>query len=395
MADLPETTLVFDGGCPDCGHREVALPPALPDVGDDFDWDVRDFDSLRRFMMEELAARFPERARWTPADLEVVLVEIFAYVLDQLSDTLDRVSAEAFLSTARRPESVRRLLKLIDHDAVELARDARLPPFDAPPVASDTRTDEERFDQRWLDNPAEMDAARQAGPRAIHDQRRMVTLGDHAATLEEHPLVLRAHAYEKWEGSWTTIHVAVIGHDRVKLDETGVTYPDDVWAEVEAFHRARDVRLLDRGSRPTLRSLLSFFVDDHRMCGREVVLEDAVEAGIQMALSIQVNVDYFQSEVRRAVESALGTGPGGYFEPATMDFGRDLYAGDLYATLMALDGVDNVCLNRFKRLGDRYPDRSEEGWIVFDGLEIAVCDNDRSQLDRGYFTLSFTGGRKG
>lgn len=395
MAELPETTLVFDGGCPDCGHREVSLPAALPDVDDDFDWDLRDFDSFRRFMMEELAARFPERTRWTPADMEVVLVELFAYVLDQLSDTLDRVSAEAFLSTARRPESVRRLLKLIDYDALELARDLDQPPFDAPPVTGDTRTDEQRFDQRWLDNPSEMDAARLAGPRAIRDQRRMVTLGDHSTTLEEHPLVLRAHAYEKWEGSWTTIHVAVIGRDRIKLDDAEVVYSDDVWAEVADFHAERDVRLLDRTSLPTLRSLLSFFVDDYRMCGREVVLEDAVEAGIQIALSIQVNVNYFQSEVRRAVESALGTGPGGFFAPETMDFGKDLYAGDLYATLMALDGVDNVCLNRWKRLGDRYPDRSEEGWIPFEGLEIAVCDNDRSHLDRGYYTLSFIGGRKG
>src|SRR5262249_32701696 len=80
----------------------------LPNVGDDFDWLTRDYDGFRLFMMEELAARMPERARWTPADLEVVLVEALAAVLDQLSDRADRVAAEAYLETARRPESVRR-----------------------------------------------------------------------------------------------------------------------------------------------------------------------------------------------------------------------------------------------------------------------------------------------
>ena len=75
MADSPPVELHFRGTCPDCGVREVRLPAALPGVGDDFDWLVRDYDGFRLFMLEELAARFPERRRWTPADLEVVLVD--------------------------------------------------------------------------------------------------------------------------------------------------------------------------------------------------------------------------------------------------------------------------------------------------------------------------------
>ena len=90
-------------------------------LGDDFDWLVRDYDSFRRFMLEELAARFPERTRWTPADMEVVLVEVLAAVLDQLSDMLDRVATESYLETARRPETVRRLLALIGFDAATAA----------------------------------------------------------------------------------------------------------------------------------------------------------------------------------------------------------------------------------------------------------------------------------
>jgi hypothetical protein len=91
----------------------VTLPGPLPGVGDDLDWKARDYDRIRIFMMEELAARFPERTRWTPADIEVVIVEVLAAALDQLSDMTDRVASEAYLETARRPESVRRLLKFI------------------------------------------------------------------------------------------------------------------------------------------------------------------------------------------------------------------------------------------------------------------------------------------
>jgi hypothetical protein len=131
------------------------------------------------------------------------------------------------------------------------------------------------------------------------------------------------------------------------------------------------------------------------MVGQEVVLERAVEVGIVLGLAIQVDPDYFQSELRRAVERALGTGPGGFFAPGRLRFGEDLWASDLYQVLMALDGVQNVCINRFKRLGDRYPDESASGRIALEGLEIAVCDNLPNRPQRGFYTLRLNGGRKG
>ena len=122
MAERPLPVLAFGGGCPDCGSREAALPAPLALAGDDFDWSARDHETIRIAMLEELAARFPDRRRWSPADLEVALVEAFAAVLDQLSDMLDRVTAEAALETARRPVSVRRLLALVGYDAVAAER---------------------------------------------------------------------------------------------------------------------------------------------------------------------------------------------------------------------------------------------------------------------------------
>jgi hypothetical protein len=398
MANDPAIELRYDGQCPDCGRRQVDLPDALPAVGDDFDWDQRDYDGFRLFMLQELMARFPERRRWTPADVEVALVEVLAFALDQLSDSLDRAAAEAYLETARRPESLRRLLNLVGYDVAGMAKRRRIAPFagigEAEAAAPLTPQDISRFDSWWLDHPEKMDQARLDGPRAIHEQHRMVTLDDFETRLEEHPLVLRAHAWERWDGSWSTVHVAVIPWERLDLD-AAADYSDDIWNETADFHAERDLFLPDRAGHPSVRGVLYPYLEDYRMVGQEVVLEGALEVGILMILSIQVDKDYFQSEVRHAVDRALGTGPGGFFEPGRLRFGEDLLASDVYQVLMALDGVENVCLNRFKRLGDRFPDQAASGRIVLEGLEIAVCDNDQAHPERGYYTLMLRGGRKG
>jgi hypothetical protein len=392
MADNPKTRLSFEGRCPDCAERQIDLPPPLPVVGDDFDWMVRDFDSFRRFMLEELAARFPERTRWTPADMEVVLLEVLAAVLDQLSDMADRVAAEAFLETARRPESVRRLLGLIGYDAATAAG-----LVDDSSDMENGETREEKLERLWRQNRVLMDMARQEGPRAIHTQRRMVTVEDYANRLKEHPLVLRAHAWSEWSGSWTTIRVAVVLWNDSLLDQDELDYPIELQGMVNNFHFKQGLWPLVWApeSPPTIRTALRFCLDAYRMLGQEVVLEDVLPVGIKMSLSIRVADNFFRSEVRHAVQDAMGTGPGGFFEPGRLGFGEDLFAGDIFQVVMSLDGVKNVCLNRFKRFGDHYPDQADTGQIVLEELEIAVCNNDPANPERGFYNLSLHGGRKG
>jgi hypothetical protein len=131
------------------------------------------------------------------------------------------------------------------------------------------------------------------------------------------------------------------------------------------------------------------------MLGQEVKLQNADLVGIELALSIRLRPNYFQAEVRRAVEEALGRGPTGFFHPGRLRFGEDLHVADIIQALMALDGVENVCVNRFKRLGLQFPDESARGVIVLRGLEIAVCDDDPVHPDRGFFRISLHGGRAG
>lgn len=397
MAETPEPKLQFRTGCPDCGERSVELPSSLPEIGDDFDWMVRDYDGFRLFMLEELIARFPERIRWTPADLEVVLVEVIASVLDQLSDMLDRVHAEAFLETARRPESVRRLLRWIGYDATRIAGFT-----DDPPGTQNGRTANEKLEQFWIENPLDMEQARAAGPRSIHTQHRMVTVDDYAERLEEHPIVERAHAWSRWSGSWMTMHVAVVNWNLMMLDETLplaslelAEQISDLQMKIDEFHQQHGLEPVDWSVNPTIRTVLRRYMEAYRMAGQEVWLQDAVPIGISMSIAIRVAEHFYRSEIRYAVREALGAGPTGLFRPGRLRFGEDLHASDIYQTLMELDGVDTVCLNRFKRIGKQFPDQSDTGRIPLHGLEIAVCDNEPSRPERGYYKLSMYGGRKG
>lgn len=396
MADNPSSHLHYRDGCPDCAERYVQLPQALPAAGDDFDWLQRDYDGFRLFMLQELAARFPERQRWTPADVEVALVEALAYLLDQLSDQLDRMSAETTLTTARRPDSVRGLLNLIGYDPLSIAKQLSQPPFHQPAVLGDTRTDEQRFDQHWLNNPHQQEAAKREGIRAIHQQRRLVTLQDYIHRLQEHPLVSRATAWSDWSGSWYSVRVAIIGLEGFTLDATGI----DFSRYREALDRYHAEGLLpaldwDHSQYFTLRSLLRHVIDQWRMLGQEVILQDAEPIGVMMSLSVQVADHYFQTEVRQAIQHRLSRNSGGFFEPGRLQFGEDLHASDIFQWVMSLDGVRNVCLNRFKRVGSQFADQSGDGLIALSELQMAVCDNNRQYPEKGYYYLTLHGGRQG
>lgn len=397
MAQTPVPALTFDGGCPDCGQLRVILPGRLPDIGDDVDWLQRDYDSFRLAMMEELAARFPERRKWTPADMEVVLVETLAVVLDQLSDMMDRVHAEAFLATARRPDSVWRLLSFIGYDPLE-SSELTFDPTDPVQVAAARAV----LLDSWLKYPARMEAAKLDGPRSIQRQRRMVTLADVTAQLEAHPLVLRAAARMRWTGSWHTLEVSCVTLRNTPLDRVADTIfgpgserTQTMRGEVDALHRANSLRPVVWGGDPTIRAILRVFIDAYRMAGQEVWLRDPVDVPILVDLTVLAKAGFYRSEVRQAVEEVLGTGLGGYFSPARLRFGEDLHASDLVAAVMALDGVEAVCLNRFKRLGNRYDDQSDGGRIVLEGTEIAICDNDPDEPGRGILRTRVSGGMAG
>lgn len=380
-------------GCGDCGERHVDLPAPLPDIGDDFDWDVRDYDGFRLFMLEELAARFPERGNWTPADMEVVLVETLSVVLDQLSDMQDRIQAEAFLETARRPDTVRRLLEMIGYKPLL--------------HAGSEAGDNQELERLWRYYPHLMEEAKRKGPESIHQQHRMVTEEDYRNQLLPHPLVLDVDAYSDWSGSWHSHFVVVRLINNLDLDQEltkgkiagDAVDPDDAFAlfeaELEAYYQDQEIARLPSVEGATSRTLLRDVIERQRMVGQEVLLQDATLVGIVLSLSLRIAGDYYRSEIQDAVHSALVDQTDGFFAPGYLQFGEDVVASDLIEVLMALAGVESVCINRLKRIGSIYADQSGSGRIVLEGHEVAVLEDDVTSPERGSLRLVLHGGKPG
>ena len=383
MAKLDPPELSFNRGCPDPGERQVTLPAPLPEIGDDFDWNLRDYDSFRDAMLEELQIRFPERRRWTTADLEVVLIEIFATALDQLSDTIDRVAAEAYLETARRPESVYNWLSFI---GLELENTQGM-----------TRSE---LLVHWQDNPHEMEVARHNGPSSIRTQKRMVSLTDYQDRLEEHPLVQRAQASYHWGGAWPVVWITVSLWNDMRLDDAVAQNGQPVVQSkqqraTEEFHAARGLLAPRWDDSETFEHLLRNYVEPYRSIGQEVFLIDVEPVGIDLGFRVLIGPNYFRSEVQREVHRVLGRGPGGFFEPGRLRFGEDLHIGDFYQVLMDLDGVVNVDVLLFKKVGNLHLNQAASGEILLAPSEIAVSDNDPQRRTRGILKLELIGGRRG
>lgn len=401
MAKAPTTRLEFAGGCPDCGMRVASLPWPLPVIEDDFDWDVRDYDSFRLFMMEELAHRFPERRRWTPADMEVVLVELLAAALDRMSHALDTVHRERFLDSARRPESVRRLLEQIGYDARDLISDDLLDRFFAPDGDAPTGRGE-RLERYWRSNPASMEEARIRGPLRISEQRRMVTVEDYRSTLEAHPLVARARCGATWTGSWYTLFASVLLAEGLELDGPlsegggGSTQPISTarWLQVEEFHRAQGLHLPTLVEAPSPRRILNELIERRRLIGSEVRLVAPVRVPIAFAMVVMARPTFFRSELERELREVFTVEEGGFFQPGRFGFGEDLFASDLIEAVVKVEGVEAACLNRFRRIDGRFGDQTDRGKIAIGEDEVVICENGLDPT-RGYFRIAVNGGAAG
>jgi hypothetical protein len=97
----------------DCAAECPDVPPSHP--APPIDYLARDFDSLRRLLLDRLTLTSPAWTERHEPDLGMAVVELLAFVGDQLSYQQDAVATEAYLDTARRRQSVRRHVRLIDY----------------------------------------------------------------------------------------------------------------------------------------------------------------------------------------------------------------------------------------------------------------------------------------
>jgi hypothetical protein len=101
----------------DCAVTTPCPPP--PAINPRLDYLAKDYASFRRLMLDRLSVLMPGWPSRNAADAGVTLVELLAYVGDQLSYQQDAVSTEAYLGTARKRTSLRRHARLVDYQVHE------------------------------------------------------------------------------------------------------------------------------------------------------------------------------------------------------------------------------------------------------------------------------------
>jgi hypothetical protein len=110
-----EIDFSFKAGCParfDCRPAECPAPERdLIAV----DYMAKDYASFRQALLDRLPRIAPQWSERHEADLGITLVELLAYLGDQLSYQQDAVANEAYLETARQRTSVRRHAQLVDY----------------------------------------------------------------------------------------------------------------------------------------------------------------------------------------------------------------------------------------------------------------------------------------
>ena len=99
---LSEIDFSFKAECPsdfDCVTTEVCPPSEVDEP--DIDYRAKDYATFRRLILDRMSTLMPAWRASSPADLEIALVEMLAYVGDHLSYFQDAVGTEAYLGTAR------------------------------------------------------------------------------------------------------------------------------------------------------------------------------------------------------------------------------------------------------------------------------------------------------
>ena len=106
----------FKASCPtdlDCQTQPMCSQsvPASPDIN----YLAKDYGSFRQMLLDRLAVTMPAWQETHIPDIGIMLVELLAYIGDQLSYYQDAVATEAYLDTARQRISLRRHARLADY----------------------------------------------------------------------------------------------------------------------------------------------------------------------------------------------------------------------------------------------------------------------------------------
>ena len=117
-------------------------------------------------------------------------------------------------------------------------------------------------------DPETTDQIRRRAPQAFLTQERAVTMADYERVTEMNAQVENAVATLRWTGSWYTVFITAEPKGAGNLT-------------------------------PALRKELKKNINRYRLAGQDIELESPQYVSLQIELTICVDPDYFQSDVRR------------------------------------------------------------------------------------------------
>jgi predicted phage baseplate assembly protein len=229
--------------------RMVRPPAGTPGAGDPVSYVYRDYAGLRQLMLDRLAVTMPGWTERHEPDIWITLVELLAYIGDDLSYYQDAVATEAYLATARNRVSVRRHARLVGYRlhegcqarawvCVNVTSPVTLPLGDVRFAAAGTRAGQ---------GSAVLDARTYpAGPLAAMRQYTPLSARPGARGLESE-LKLRPAHNEIGLWSWGELdsHLAAGATSAVLTDGAPLADDDEVADDDEAPRRTLDLRAGD------------------------------------------------------------------------------------------------------------------------------------------------------
>lgn len=216
-------------------------------------------------------------------------------------------------------------------------------------------------------DPETCDQICRRAPQAFMTQERAVSMADYESVTESSPQVKQAVAELRWTGSWYTVFIAAEPENAGNLT-------------------------------PALQKALTRLVNRYRLAGQDVQLESPQYVPLEIKLTVCVDPDYFQADVKQALLAVLGSqlqanGQPGYFNPDSFSFGETVYLSPIYAAARQVAGVTSVTASVFQPQGVATKSYLKRGEIPLGALQIAQMDNDPSYPNHGQLTLVMQGGK--
>jgi hypothetical protein len=216
-------------------------------------------------------------------------------------------------------------------------------------------------------DPETNDQIRRRAPQAFMTQERAVTMADYAAKAELNPQVDRAVASLRWTGSWYTVFVAAEPKGAGSLA-------------------------------PTLGRTIKRGLQRYRLAGQDLEVDSPDYVSLEIALTVCVDPDYFQSDVEAALfqvlsSKRLSNGQKGIFYPDNFTFGQTVYLSPVYQAARSVAGVLSVVATTFQPQGVSTSQYLQAGEIPLGPLQVARLDNDPSFPDHGQLTLLMEGAK--